>query len=168
MKQLDAISAWYDSLQARERQMVIATSIAIVVTLFYIMLWEPLHKGLQEEQRLHENNTNILAWMKQAAVEVRSLRASGIRATRKNSSSPVSLVLEQTVNTAGLKKNLSKLESSGKNSARVVLDGVAFNQLMLWLNTVEQNFGIKASSVNIEKTDKPGLANARLSFSRGE
>jgi general secretion pathway protein M len=166
MKQLDDIRNWYDSLPGRERLMVSGASVVVVITLFYLIVWEPIYKGLDEEISKQATQQEIISWMRQAAGEVRTLRASGASNKRSNSNAPVTLTLEQTAASSGIKSKLSKLESSGKNSARARLDNVAFNQMMLWINTVEQSYGIIASSVTIENTDKPGIVNARLSFSR--
>ena len=167
MNQLTNIQNWFESLQSRERLMVVITSIVLITTLFYVMVWEPIYKGLDDALLKQTSQQNIVVWMQQAAREVKTLRASGVTNKRKKSNAPVTLTLEQTATNAGVKNKLGKLESSGKNSARARLDNVAFNQMMLWINTVEQSFGIIATTVTIESTDIPGIVNARLSFSRG-
>ncbi len=166
MNALDNLRNWYDSLQPRERVMVLVTTLVVVVTLFYVAVWEPLHKELQQELEKRDNLQKSLAWMQGAAQEVRALRAAGVSGQRRDANTPVSLTIEKTAASAGIKSKLGKLESSGKNAARARLDNVDFNQMMLWLNTVEQTYGIAASSVNIESAGKPGLVNARISFSR--
>ncbi len=168
MNQLDPITNWYASLQAKERTMVAVMSVVIVLTLFYLLAWEPVYKGYEVERQKLESQKSILVWMKQAQQEVRSLRASGVKSTRRSSNTPVSIVIEQTAASSGLKSQVSKIESSGKNSSRVKLANVSFNQMILWINTIEQNHGIVTSSINIEKTDKPGLVNAKITFSKRE
>ena len=111
-------------------------------------------------------NQKNIAWMQQASVEARTLRAGSGGGKRRNNNTPVSLSVEQTANSAGLKDRLSKIESSGKDSARVTLEGVAFNQMVVWLNTLEQSFGIYAGSVTIERNDKTGFVDARLTLTR--
>ncbi len=168
MNQLDPITNWYASLQAKERTMVAVMSVVIVLTLFYLLAWEPVYKGYEVERQKLESQKSILVWMKQAQQEVRNLRASGVKSTRRSSNTPVSIVIEQTAASSGLKSQVSKIESSGKNSSRVKLANVSFNQMILWINTIEQNHGIVTSSINIEKTDKPGLVNAKITFSKRE
>lgn len=166
MSKLSMVTDWYGSLDARERMLVSITGIIVIATLFYLLLWEPIYKGLDEERLKRENQQSNLVWMQQAAAEARSLKASGARSTVRNSNSPVSLSIEQSIGTAGLKNNLSKLESSGKDSARAVLDNVSFNQMVVWLNTLESVYGISANSATIDRTDKEGYVNARLNMKR--
>jgi len=166
MNRMTQLTDWYESLQPRERIMVISTSVIVIITLFYLMVWEPIYKGLEQEQQRQQNQQAIVSWMQQAAAEANALRASGVRGGIRNANAPVTLSVEQTIATAGLKSNLAKLESSGKDSARVLLDNAAFNQLIIWLNILETNFGITASSANIERSDKTGFVNARLTLTR--
>lgn len=168
MKQLDAFNQWYSGLQTQERNMVLITSIVVAITLFYIAVWEPLHTGAREAEQQYQVNMKNLQWMQQAATEVRTLKATGNRVRKAAANQPVTLMVEQSANTSAIKPNLSKLESSGKDSARVVLDGASFDQMLVWLNTLEQNYGLPVASANIERADKPGTINARLSFNRAE
>ncbi len=168
MKQLDAFNQWYGSLQARERLMVMATGIVVIITIFYVAIWEPLHQGLDDAQQHYQANLKNLQWMQQAAAEVRALKASGGSVRNTNSNQPVTLLVEQSAAISAIKPNLSKLESSGTDGARVALDGASFDQMLLWLNTLEQAHGVPVASANIERAEKPGTINARLSFNRAE
>lgn len=164
--QLQQIKQWFNSLPAKEQWMVSATGLLIIVTLFYLVVWEPVHIGLQAEQQKQQSQKEILLWMQQAATEVRVLRSSGNRSTVRDKDKPATLVIEQTINNAGLKPSVSKIESSGKNGARVVLNDAPFNQVLVWLNTLATHNGIQVVSANIERADKPGQANARLTLER--
>jgi len=164
MKQVDAFNVWYGALDQRERLLVITTAITIVITLFYVVIWEPVHQGLEEQQLLQTSSNNNLLWMQEAAAEVRGLKAAGGGMRKVRSNQPVSLVLEQSIASAGLKGNLNKIESSGKKGARVKLDAASFDQMLIWLNTLEQRHGIMVTSANIDRADKSGLINARISF----
>jgi len=166
MKQLEAFNLWFYALDQRERLLVIGTAITVVITLFYVVIWEPVHQGLGEQQLLHASQSDNLMWMQEAAAEVRSLKAAGGGSRKAPSNQPVSLVLEQSIATAGLKDNLNKIESSGKKGARVKLDAASFDQMLIWLNTLEQRHGIVVTSATIDRADKPGLINARISFDK--
>ncbi len=164
--QLQQIKQWFNSLPAKEQWMVSATGLLIIVTLFYLVVWEPVHIGLQAEQQKQQSQKEILLWMQQAAAEVRVLRSSGGRSTVRDKNKPATLVIEQTISNAGLKPSVSKIESSGKNGARVVLNDAPFNQVLVWLNTLATHNGIQVVSANIERANKPGRANARLTLER--
>lgn len=166
MEQLQQIKQWFESLPQKEQWMVSGTGTLIFITLFYLIVWEPIHVGLQTEQQKQQSQQEIILWMQQAATEVKTLRASGSRGTIRDKNKPTTLVIEQTIANAGLKTSVKKIESSGKNGARVSLNDASFNQVLVWLNTLATHNGIQVVSANIERSNKPGKTNARLSFER--
>lgn len=166
IRQLQQIKLWFNSLPTKEQWMVSATGLLIIVTLFYLIVWEPIHVGLEAEQQKQQSQKEIMLWMQQAALEVTVLRSSGNRGTVRDKNKPATLVIEQTINNAGLKPSVNKIESSGKNGARVVLNDAPFNQILVWLNTLATHNGIQVVSANIERANKPGRANARLTLER--
>jgi general secretion pathway protein M len=166
MEQLQQLKQWFNSLPQKEQWMVSAPGLLIFLTLFYLVIWEPVHVGLQEEKQKQQSQNEILLWMQQAATEVNTLRASGGRSNIRDKNKPTTLVIEQTINNAGLKASVSKIESSGNNGARVTLNEAPFNQILVWLNTLASHNAIHVVSASIERGTKPGRANARLSFER--
>jgi len=163
--QVQQIKQWFNSLPSKEQWMVSATGTLIIITLFYLIIWEPIHVGLSSEQQKQQSQKEVLLWMQNAAEEVKGLRSSG-GVTIRDKNKPATLVIEQTITNAGLKPSVKKIESSGKNGARVTLNEAPFNQVMVWLNTLAKHNGIQVVSANIERTDKPGSANARLTLER--
>lgn len=166
MNQIEALRFWYQGLQQRERLQVILISIILLVTVFYIAVWEPVYKGLDEQKRLYNSQKNTLSWMQQASKEAQQLKTSGFSENRRNSNQPVTLIVERSASTAGLKNNLVKLESSGKTGAQAKLEAASFDQILIWINALNKNNGIVITSANIERTDKTGAVNARLTFNR--
>lgn len=166
MEQLQQLKQWFNALPQKEQWMVSATGMLIFVTLFYLVIWEPVHVSLQQEKQKQQSQNEILLWMQQASTEVKTLRASGGRSNIRDKNKPTTLVIEQTINNAGLKASVSKIESSGNSGARVTLNEAPFNQILVWLNTLASHNAIHVVSASIERGTKPGRANARLSFER--
>ncbi len=166
MKQhLETLILWHQSLPQRDRILANTASVFIAITLFYLIVWEPIYQGLEQQQQQYKSQQSIVSWMREAAAEVKTLKRSGAK-TVTSSNQPVSLLIEQSAKISGLKDSIGKLESSGKEGARVKLDTASFNQILIWLNTLEKQHGISITSANIERAEKPGTVNARLSFSR--
>lgn len=166
MQQLQQIKQWFYSLPTKEQWMVSGTGALLLITLFYLIIWEPLHLGLDDEIQKRQSQQEILLWMQQAANEVKTLRKSGSSSTIRNKNKPTTLVIEQALKNAGLQSSVKKIESSGNNGAKVTLDEASFNQILVWLNTLATHNGIQVVSANIERAEKPGRANARLTFER--
>ncbi len=163
---LENLKRWYASLPPRDMWIVNFTAALIVITLFYLIIWEPLHKGMETENSQFAAQQKILLWMQHAASEARQLRASGNGHLTKRTNKPTALVLQQSLTNAGLKLFVSKIESSGASRARVKLNNVSFDQMLVWLNTISTYKGMQVTNAMIERGDKPGQINARLSFAR--
>ena len=166
MKQLEQFRHWFFSLTKKEQQIVSGTTVFAIVTLFFLIVWEPIHLGLDNEKLKQTTQNKNLIWMQQAATEVKGLRSSGSRTNLRDKNKPTTLVIEQAINKAGLKSSVNKIESSGNNGVRVTLNEVPFNQMLVWLNTLASHNGIHVISANIERASGAGKANARLTFER--
>jgi general secretion pathway protein M len=166
MEKLQQLKQWFYSLPVKEQWMLSGAGALIIATLFFLIVWEPIHLALDEEQHKQQSQKEILLWMQQAAIEAAALRSTGSRSTIRDKNKPTTLVIEQTIQNAGLKPSVNKIESSGNDSARVTLNEASFDQLLVWLNTLATHNGIQAVSASIERASKPGQVNVRLTFER--
>lgn len=163
-QQLDTFNLWYNSQSSRDRKLIIAMAALLLVTLFYLMIWEPIHQGRDQQKLKLKTQQEIHSWMQSAAKEVTSLKGNSIK--RASSKQAIALILENSAKISGLKKHINKIESSGKNGARIKIDSVSFDQLLLWLNTLEQQHGVRITTASIERNDKTGTISARISFEK--
>ena len=166
MKQLQEIRHWFYSLAQKEQWIIFITVLLVILTMFFLMVWEPLHLGLEDEKQKQITQNKSMIWMQQASKEAKSLRRSGSSTNLRDKNKPTTLIIEQSINNAGLKPSVNKIESSGDNGARVTLNEVPFNQILVWMNTLAKHNGIHVTSANIERTATAGKANARLTFER--
>ena len=163
-QQLENINLWYSSLPARDRNLLIAIVTLLVITLFYLIVWEPIHQGRDQQQQKFKSQQDIYVWMQSASRDVMTLKRSGTR--KISSKQPIALILENSAKISGLKQHINKIESSGKNGARVKIDSASFDQLLVWLNTLEQQHSVTIKTASIERSDKAGTISARLSFEK--
>ena len=163
-QQLKILNTWYSSLPGRDRNLLIAMLAFLSVTLFYLIVWEPVHESRDLQQQQLKSQQEIYAWMQSAASEAKALKGSGTRKVASNQ--PITLILETSANISGLKQQINKIESSGKTGAQVKIDSASFDQLLVWLNTLEQQHGVIITTASIERNDQPGTVSARLSFEK--
>ncbi|MDT8451208.1 MAG: type II secretion system protein M [Gammaproteobacteria bacterium] len=165
MKQkLDALNTWFSTLPGRDKNLLVVAIALLVSTLFYLMVWEPLHQGRDQAQQKLKSQQEIYAWMQTASVEVRSLKGAGTRPA--SSTQPIALILENSAKISGLKQHINKIESSGKSGANAQIDSASFDQMLVWLNTLEQQHGVTVTTAIIERNEQPGTISARLSFEK--
>ncbi|MDA3868680.1 MAG: type II secretion system protein M [Gammaproteobacteria bacterium] len=163
-QQFDALNTWFSSLQGRDKNLLLITIVLLVSTLFYLMVWEPLHQGREQAQQKLKSQQEIYAWMKTASMEVSSLKGAGTRST--SSTQPIALILENSAKISGLKQHINKIESSGRSGANAQIDSASFDQMLVWLNTLEQQHGVTVTTATIERNQQAGTISARLSFEK--
>ncbi|MDX1454032.1 MAG: type II secretion system protein M [Gammaproteobacteria bacterium] len=163
MKQLFASARDYiDSLQGRERILFFAGSTAVALTLAFLLVIEPM---LLYQQRLHdsvERQRELVSWMRGAA-EVLGTQ----QGTSREAIPPGGLlaVVDGAAKRSQLGNSLQRLSQDGDNTVRILLEDAPFDSLLLWLDGLQQRFGISVDSADIERAAGDGLVNATLTLS---
>ena len=146
----------WQRLEARERQLVSALAAVFVVALFYFVIWSPLHSGLAETERRIQAQEKNLIWMQRSVSRIIQAQGQGNKPSRKASGS-LSQRVNRTASQHGIK--LSRIQPQ-KEDLSVRIDRVEFNQLLAWLQTMEQQ-GIQAISVDLSQDELPGTVEVR-------
>lgn len=156
---------WLNKLESRERQMVIAGVIFLLISMFYLIIWDPIFSARDEQAQLLESQQQTLEWMMNTAAEIQALQAGGRTASSRFNNQSISSLAERSAQSMGVKQQISKLETV-KNGVKVELEAADFDRLILWLSDMKQKYGIQASNIQIEKQDKPGAVEARVTLER--
>ena len=155
---------WFNNLEQRERRMLIAGGIMLVILVLYLSVWEPLVTKTQVLKKTNQYNHELISWMEQSASEARELQAKIKAGGPSGRSKDQSLlgIIDRTAKTAKLGKSVKRVQPDGKTKARVWLEDVSFNDMIKWLEGLQRSEGIHIETTVIEKRDEPGLVNARL------
>lgn len=155
------MKAWWETLSARERLLVIGGLGLTLALLGYALVWEPFrtsHRQLQ--QRVAEQRADLI-WMRQAAREVKRLSGNAGTSPTRDGRSLLTLV-DQTARAAGLASALKRVAPQGEDKLSAQLDGVEFDKLIPWLGTLEHDHRIAIVNLSIDRANATGLVNARV------
>jgi|APTNR8051073442_1049403.scaffolds.fasta_scaffold39789_2 general secretion pathway protein M len=155
------MKAWWETLSARERLLVIGGLGLILALLGYALVWEPFrtsHRQLQ--QRVAEQRADLI-WMRQAAREVKRLSGNAGTSPTRDGRSLLTLV-DQTARAAGLASALKRVAPQGEDKLSAQLDGVEFDKLIPWLGMLEHDHRIAIVNLSIDRANATGLVNARV------
>lgn len=155
---------WYNSLEPRERKVMIGGAAVLAFAIFYFLLWEPLitkmsrlETGIQEQQEL-------IAWMENAAQEVEQLQSKVKTLGSASKGQSLLGIIDSTAKRNRLKDAVKRVQPDGKTKARVRLENANFNDVIKWIETLQRRQGIRVESTVIEKQSEEGLVNARFVF----
>lgn len=155
------MKAWWETLSARERLLVIGGLGLTLALLGYALVWEPFrtsHRQLQ--QRVAEQRADLI-WMRQAAREVKRLSGNAGTSPTRDGRSLLTLV-DQTARAAGLASALKRVAPQGEDKLSAQLDGVEFDKLIPWLGMLEHDQRIAIVNLSIDRANATGLVNARV------
>ncbi len=153
----------WQQLAPREKQLLIFMSVVILITLFYFSLWKPLKTGIEEGELRLKAQTRALAEIRKQADEVRQLRASGAgnRNSVKDSTSLLGLI-ERSAKQKNIKSGLQKVQPEGQREVRVWMENVSFDQLISWLELLNNRYGIQINDISLERGNSPGIVSGRI------
>ena len=149
---------WFEQLQTRERQLVMAGLIVFGVFLPYQLIWSPLIDRAERLEQQVSKQTKQLEWMRTSTQEIKQLQGN---ATIKSSGSLLSQV-EQTASQSKLRKSIRKIQPEGERGVRIWMDNASFDDVLLWLERLQKQHGIEVADFSVERQPEIGRANVRL------
>lgn len=155
----------FNSLQPRERVIVIAGAILVLVVAVYVLALAPLYSTVNAQAKRVTQKEGDLAWMRSVAGEVAVLSANAPSRPGPSSESMVVLI-DRAARECGLGSSLTGQTPNGERGIRVRLEGAEFDKLMVCLGTLQQVHAVDVESAQIDRTAKPGLVNASLVLTR--
>jgi len=152
---------WWETLNARERALVAGGTLLALALLVYVLFWEPFQA---EGHRLRRGVAELradLAWMQQAAREIKRLDGAGEARPVDDGRSLLTLV-DQTARAAGLGNALKRIAPQGVDQLSAQLDAVDFNRLIAWLGELERDHFIAIVNLSVDRASVAGRVNARV------
>lgn len=158
---IQTIREWLASLEQRERRLVITGAVLLSLMIFYVAIWEPLAGSVEGLRATTRDQQTTLAWMKQAAVEIKKLRGNSGRTKTASGQSLLALV-DRTAKSGGLGAALKRVQPDGEQKVRVWMEGASFDDVIRWLVQMETRHGVGIESSVFEVKENAGIVDARL------
>ena len=156
---------WFQSISSRERLYVVVGGIAVLIFLFWQIVWHPLISKNQQLQKNAGKNQELLGWMQQSSQKARSMQ-SGAGGSSLTSGSSISIA-EMLLKKYALSNNKPKMDPIGKDSIKISLKDVGFDNVMKLLGDFESVYGFVCTKSTITPSKSSGSVNARFTLERG-
>lgn len=157
------MNQWWSSLAARERRILLGGAAVVLLLMGWRGVWVPLNNNVRELTGRVAARRTDLAWMQEAAAEVRRLRTGG----QKSGQTDTSLidVVGKTAQQRGISGALTRMTPRAGGALAVDLDSVDFDGLMHWLAALQQA-GLSVRTLSVSRTNSPGLVEAHCVVGR--
>lgn len=156
---MNALTAWYEGLESRERHTVQLGAAVLLALLLIGGLLLPLQSAVSTAVETRDKRVDDLAWMQRNASEVLAGAGNVLPDTGEV---PVVLV-DRVGRESGLGNALRGTQPSGAG-VRVQLEGAPFDTLVSWLAALDERYGLSIDSITVDRSASPGAVNANITF----
>lgn len=155
---------WYRNLPTRDRRALLVGGVALLLTLFYVMIWQPLHTFRDDSQSALERNQKLYSWMQDASSKAIALGAGNSSAKPVSDGRSLLGVVDTTLRQARLNKEAKRIEPDGDKRVRVWMEQVPFDAMVRWLGKLETSRGIAVLEMRVDDKAANGRVDARLTL----
>lgn len=157
---------WFNSLETREQLFVGVGAVVVLVAVLYTLLWAPL-------DRKHAETAASVATWQRSLDELRPLKNLAQQSDERrptvgaSQQSPI-IVVDQTLRSRGLEQYRRRSQPTSSNGIRVEFENVAFDELVLWIGDLADQYAMHVQSGSIAAGSRsgPGRINATLTLER--
>ncbi|KTD51282.1 GspM family type II secretion system protein LspM [Legionella quateirensis] len=146
------MKSYLNSLNEREKWMVIAAVLSLVIYFYYQFLYTPLSNSVALKSSQLIEKTETLAWMNQ----VRQKAHSATKKQSVDNSQLLTLLATQLKNNETLKFPY-QLQQTGSGDIQLTFDTVPFKLFMQWLAKLNDKYTITIKQFDVEHTNSPGV-----------
>ena len=148
---------WFAGLDQREQLSVVALGFVLGLYLIYMLAWAPLSERRGQLAQQNEGVAQSLQRVDAMVSEIMSLReGGGASTTQRNLTS----LINQSTGRHGLQ--VSRLQPNSRGDIQVRLENAVFDDLLAWLDEIENREGLLVTEVAITRAGTTGRVNVTI------
>lgn len=157
---MNEFKQWFMDQSPRDQMMLSAGGVVVLLYILIFMVLLPLQNDLQRTEKRNMVALQEQEEVRQLAGQLLARQGAGQEAVAQNLTS----LLNDSTREFGL--IMENLQPSG-NSARVRLGASSFNNVLAWLNEMENKHGLQISDVTITADRNPGVVQVNIQLTQG-
>ncbi len=158
---------WFQDLEPRERLFIAGGGVVVLAALFYAFVWMPLDNKHQDLA------ARVESWERSLA-ELQPLKGMRLPTGSRPATAPAGaartpvVIVDQTLRARGLDRALQRSQPTTSNGIRVEFENVAFDDLVLWLGDLSNQYAMDVTSGSFSTANRSevGRVNATLTLER--
>ncbi|HBB7076589.1 GspM family type II secretion system protein LspM [Legionella pneumophila serogroup 1] len=154
------MKTYLNTLNDREKWMVIVAGVSLFIYGYYLLLYAPLSNQVNQKSTQLIEKTETLEWMKQVRMQKRSAK----RKESVDNSQLLTILASQLKNNKTLKFPY-QLQQTGSGDVQLTFDAVPFQNFIQWLAKINEVYSISIKQFDVEKTSTPGVTRLMIILS---
>jgi type II secretory pathway component PulM len=151
------LKEWFAGLNQREQLSLVALGFALGLYFLYMLAWAPLAEHRNRLTLQNQSTAESLQRVDAMVSEITRLRAGGVASTAQRN---LTALVNQSTNRYGLQ--VSRLQPNSRGDIQVRLENAVFDDLVAWLDEIENREGLLVTEVAITRTGSSGRVNASI------
>ena len=148
---------WFAGLNQREQLSLVALGFALGLYFLYMLAWAPLAEHRNRLTLQNQTTAESLQRVDAMVSEITRLRAGGVASTAQRN---LTALVNQSTNRHSLQ--VSRLQPNSRGDIQVRLENAVFDDLVAWLDEIENREGLLVTEVAITRTGSSGRVNASI------
>lgn len=158
----------FNELSFRERFLALFGAVFLCVYAGYQFLYQPIvAENLLLEQKI-DSQRQLYHFLQQVAAEVTVLRVQGAGAAMETEKQSMMVAIDSSSQQLDIKPAIKKLQPEADQQARLVLENVAFDKLIVWLAVLETKHLLQVVDIEIDRPPAGGMGQVHVKLLLGE
>ena len=152
--------AYLSSLNERERWMLICAAVCLALYCYYLFLYAPLSRQVNQKSTQLVEKITTLDWMKK-------VKGQNLRPKNKETvdNSQLLTILATQLKEHTLQKYPYQLQQTGSGDIQLTFETVPFNLFVNCLTKINERYALTIKQFNAEKTPTAGVARVMILMS---
>lgn len=159
--------AWFEGLESREQLFVSLGAVVVIAALFYGLVWAPLDRN-------HDAMAKSVADWHRSLAELGPLKGMAQTSNKAPGSAGAAsqqapiIIVDQSLRSRQLEQFRRRSQPTSSNGIRVEFENVAFDDLVLWLGDLSDQYSMHVQAGSLSKGSQSGAGrvNATLTLER--
>lgn len=161
------MNEWWETLQSRERYMVLITAVLVSVAMLYFAIWSPIASSRDTKQKRIEAKRETVAWMSQKKQEVEDLKSINPNLfNRASDARSLLAIVDAGAKQMGIRPAITRIEPKGEESVQIWLENMTFDSLIVLLAELERRNNIEVTDASLNRSDQIGKVTGKVTLNR--
>ncbi|MGH1536992.1 MAG: type II secretion system protein GspM [Gammaproteobacteria bacterium] len=164
---MNQIKEWWDTLQSRERYIVLAATVLIMLLIIYFAIWSPISSSRDNKQKRVEAKRDTVIWMSQKKQEVEHLKRINPNMFKSATDGRSLLAIVDTgAKQMGIRPAITRIEPKGEDSVHLYVEDIAFDYLIVLLGELERRNNIEVADASFNRSAQVGKITGKVTLKR--
>lgn len=155
---------WWQNLALREKQAVLLGGLLLILLIFYSFIWLPLSNSADNLRNKIHHNQELLLWMQDTDEKMQAIEHNLKQPSQTRLASSLLSLVQHELQKSPINNAVSQLRQAENNAVQMHVEKVSFDELITWLTTMWQNFGLLVTEINVMLSGQVGMVQGEITL----